>query len=45
MKRHRLLAISLVRFSVPGRYVLKAASATYCSPKADSNTLVVVVRP
>jgi len=34
-----------VRFSAPGRYVLKATSATYCSAKADSNTLVVVVRP
>ena len=34
-----------VRFSAPGRYVLKATSATWCSAKADSNTLVVVVRP
>ena len=34
-----------VRFSAPGRYVLKATSATYCSAKADSNILVVVVRP
>jgi hypothetical protein len=34
-----------VRFAAPGRYVLKAASSTWCSAKADSNTLVVVVRP
>jgi hypothetical protein len=34
-----------VRFAAPGRYVLKAASSTWCSSKADSNTLVVVVRP
>ena len=34
-----------VRFSAPGRYVLQATSATWCSPKADSNTLVIVVRP
>jgi hypothetical protein len=34
-----------VRFSAPGRYVLKATSATWCSPKVDSSTLVVVVRP
>ena len=33
------------RFSAPGRYVLKATSSTWCSPKVDSNTLVVVVRP
>jgi hypothetical protein len=38
-------SLRLVRFSVPGRYVLRAASSTYCSAKADSNTLVVVVRP
>jgi hypothetical protein len=37
--------IRAVRFSAPGRYVLKATSATWCSPKVDSNTLVVVVRP
>jgi hypothetical protein len=34
-----------VRFSAPGRYVLRASSPTWCSPRADSNTLVVVVRP
>jgi hypothetical protein len=34
-----------VRFAAPGRYVLKAASSTWCSSQADSNTLVVVVRP
>ena len=34
-----------VRFSTPGRYVLKATSSTYCFSTADSNTLVVVVRP
>jgi len=34
-----------VRFVAPGRYQLKATSATYCSAKADSNTLVVIVRP
>ena len=33
-----------VRFSAPGRYVLKASSATWCSPRAVSNELVVVVQ-
>jgi len=37
--------IRAVRFSAPGRYVLKATSSTWCSAKVDSNTLVVVVRP
>ena len=32
-----------VRFSSPGRYVLRASSATWCSPRVDSNDLVVVV--
>ena len=34
-----------VRFTRPGRYSLKATSSTPCSPKVDSNELVVVVRP
>lgn len=34
-----------VRFSAPGRYVLRATSSTWCSPKVNSNILVIVVRP
>ena len=34
-----------VRFSAPGRYSLKASSATWCSPSVESNELTVVVRP
>ena len=37
--------IRAVRFSAPGRYVLKATSGARCSAIVDSNTLVVVVRP
>jgi len=32
-----------VRFSAPGRYVLRANSSTWCSPRAMSNDLTVVV--
>jgi hypothetical protein len=32
-----------VRFSAPGRYVLSASSATWCSPRVGSNALPVVV--
>ena len=34
-----------VRFTSPGRYTLKATSSTWCSPKVESNELIVVVRP
>ena len=33
-----------VRFAAPGRYVLRASSSTWCSPRVDSNELTVVVR-
>jgi hypothetical protein len=32
-----------VRFSSPGRYVLRASSSTWCSSPAESNALQVVV--
>jgi hypothetical protein len=34
-----------VRFSAPGRYVMRATSTTWCSANAESNALVIVVRP
>ena len=34
-----------VRFTKPGRYRLSATSSTWCSPKVESNELIVVVRP
>jgi hypothetical protein len=34
----------LVRFAAPGRYSLRASSATWCRPRVASNALTVVVR-
>jgi hypothetical protein len=34
-----------VRFTKPGRYRLNATSSTWCSPKVESNELIVIVRP